>query len=45
MQEECREANVGIADAAEREADAGERARLVFLAKVAELRAGPIVVD
>ena len=43
--EECLEARLGIAEAAEREADVGERARLVFLARVAELRAGSIVVD
>ena len=40
--EECLEARLGIADAAEHEADAGERARLVFLARVAELRAGSV---
>ena len=43
--EECLEARLGIAEAAEHEADAGERARLVFLARVAELRAGSIMVD
>ena len=43
--EECLEARLGIAEAAEHEADVGERARLVFLARVAELRAGSIVVD
>ena len=43
--EECLEARLGIAEAAEREADVGERARLVFIARVAELRAGSIVVD
>ena len=35
-------ARLGIAEAAEHEADAGERARLVFLARVAELRAGSV---
>ena len=43
--EECLEARLGIAEAAEHEADVGERARLVFLARVAELLAGSIVVD
>ena len=35
--EECLEARLGITEAAEHEADVGERARLVFLARVAEL--------
>ena len=43
--EECLEARLGITEAAEHEADVGERARLVFLARVAELLAGSIVVD
>ena len=40
--EECLEAYLGIAEAAEHEADLGERARLAFLARVAELRAGSV---
>ena len=43
--EDCREAREGMAAAAENEEDAAERARFVFLARVAELRAGAIVVD
>ena len=43
--EECLEARPGITEAAEQQADVGERARLVFLARVAELRAGSIMVD
>ena len=43
--EDCREAHPGIAEAAEHQPDAAEGARLVFLARVAELRAGSIVVD
>ena len=35
--EECLEAYLGIAEAAEHEADAGERARLVFLARAASI--------
>ena len=35
--EECLEARLGITEAAEHEADVGERTRLVFLARVAEL--------
>ena len=43
--EDCREAHPGIAEAAEHQPNAAEGARLVFLARVAELRAGAIVVD
>ena len=43
--EDCREARPGMAKAAANEKDAAERARFVFLARVAELRAGAIVVD
>jgi hypothetical protein len=34
-----------VTEAAEHQPDAAEGARLVFLARVAELRAGSIVVD
>ena len=43
--EELRTAGPRMAEAAEKEEDAAERARFVFLARVAELRAGAIVVD
>ena len=37
IQEECLEAHLGITEAAEHEADAGERARLAFLARAASI--------
>ena len=43
--EDFREAHPGITEVAEHQPNAAEGARLVFLARVAELRAGSIVVD
>ena len=43
--DDCREAHPGIAEAAEHQPDAAEGVRLVFLARVAELRAGAFVVE
>ena len=45
IQEECLEAHLDIAEAAEHEADVDARTRLVFLARVAKLLGGCIVVD